>query len=503
MRTQNKLQFKTPDPKISEYFIRDQVSGFHLYTRGSGTNPEIVAGRVGNCIDLSPGNQYLEAIDTNDFEVSTGVFTVCAWVNLATPLGVNDTCSLIHKSGPESTNVFGMGRADNNYNNRIYMAIGSTTRFGINPFPSGQWVFVWMRRSGTTLTAGFTVAGETFTLGAYEINAVDAASAGVNERPLWVGSMGYWSAFWNGKIDTMMFCKTALTDAQIKEMYDMTGDDYTTLSWVSNIISWWNFNKLEPVYNDKWNVLNRELSIYKFNEGSGTVAKDSCGVADLASTGTPTWGTGILGGCTVMTTDPQFWSVADSAHFRPDIYDFVYCGWYYLDNSSFQDHHYFMTKGGDISLTNTLGVFVRRNIDQNTVTVMVDGMYMGDNAGRGRTFPANEWVFFWIRRRGGLVTCGWTPASDGKFDRTATHSFVNNGSVGTNAYSFNIGRGGDASFCWIGKIDQCYWAIKGSFSDDELEMLYNKGQGTESLMGLYDTVGAYSLPSNWSLNNRI
>ncbi|MFC1559673.1 hypothetical protein ACFL4F_01065 [Candidatus Margulisiibacteriota bacterium] len=250
-----------------------------------------------------------------------------------------------------------------------------------------------------------------------------------------------------------------------------------------------------------WDIRHKVTAYWKFNEEGGYATNDCVGnytMTPFQWDGNPPdyyahfpgWAEGMIGNAMIMgnthtggySEDCQLMFAQDSSAFNLGMNDFTFAGWI-----KYETTYEAIVDGYNISQ------FLKIRSAQHgdgRLQVAIGGAVYDDN----ELIPLNKWIFVWLRRRFGRIEMGYSLAN-------ATDEAVMNVFKGVPRISFmeetNLEMWGrfdlsmwlfssgnyPASSLWV---DNLIWCQDGYLSDIELEALYNKGKGTERLIGILE-----------------
>lgn len=182
----------------------------------------------------------------------------------------------------------------------------------------------------------------------------------------------------------------------------------------------------------------------------------------------------------------------------------IYCAKQYISNNEMQ--LLFNNGSGFVPDSTTPQTFLSKavpgGINQLEMFVKDSGNFSTSNfsIGCGATygydlspFPVNQWVFVWMRKRWGtdglctVVEAGYTSSLKKKFSGGGPNITISSkNAIGANSAPLTLGAQPTLSgfnYFLNGKLDQWMFIKNYYMPDFELESLYNKGIGTESMIG--------------------
>lgn len=499
-----------------------------LYNLTAIGSPTFTSGKLGNCTVLT-GSDSWTASDHTDFEPGTGDFTFCCWVKQPTSWSYVPYMFVKTTSGSDPTG-FGMGINPGLGNDKLMFWHGSGGAInGTTNVPTGKWVFCWAKRSGTTLTIGFTPEDVPTFNTTPEATVVTSTSLGINAANFQIG----WNGF-AGQMDQCVWIKDyALTDSDLAWIFNSgTGRTLTNTPVFNKYprISYSNYENigitdadfsiggqqnasgagyradrfldgrfdqfifsrsvltdtdLTTMFNNGLGTTtvpsHNTLSLWTFNEGNSYEALnssnysinnsyDSIAERNLVAIAGPVT---ISGGKFGYAIQGSCYTYPDDVMFQIGTGDFTFCGW--ANVASLPGMSQWLFSKATVGDTTDLAHF---GIASNNQFHAEFGTH---NTDEGVTFPyVNNWVFFWVRRTSGLLEAGYTPGFVKTFDEVAKISYVDATSIGVNSANFMIGRDNNGG-TFGGRMDQFMWSKGYAFTNQELRGLFNKGLGTEYL----------------------
>lgn len=504
---QNNLTFSQSKDAFSTWLSSKTLNFACYYFNDSGNDenyskhsliplgsPTFASGLLNNCTVLNGTSQYWYYNDDSFFEPGIGDFTACGWFwynSYGTYHGLFMKSPTSNPDNLLEINMLFLG------GDQVLQQHVGATSYQVRPttFPTGQWVFYYIRRISGALTAGFCPASTGTFNPTITINDTNNQSIGVNTSVFRVGAgqftgTTYW---WNGKIDQFIWMKD----------YGMTNSDLAVV--YNNGLGIEGSGTPTP-YN--WDLSNKNISIWRMNELSGT-ASEQFGVHNLTVAGTITYSPGIVGITDNLQANASSHSNGSRsganylyhtthADFIPGTGDFTLCGWFNLTHpvrAGLYTHY-----------------IVSKNIEQGT-NVLYLQHYPSSYGFQGAAgsigvelpeFPQSEWVFMFLKVRNGIATTGWCPSSYGDFNKRVTGSWIASGDAGNNAADFRIGgvKNGSGSDFYSpnGLIDQVIWCKGYGFSDAELSGIYNNGRGTTQISGTVNYTPRNDYMQVWQFN---
>lgn len=227
--------------------------------------------------------QYLHRMDDDTFDVGANDFTVGGWIYMEGTVDNQRIISKFHYTSDDrswvidvdnSTAASGSIRSFVSTNGSNSLAIEGTTQLSVD-----TWYFCVFRRNGDDLDVFLNASVD----GSGSMTNISGDSLYNSPKPLNVGANDDGGSSLNGKLDSVFFIETALSNAEIAGLYN-SGNGHTWSSVPQAIKDKFNNN------NGHWWDLNEEPS------ATSNTWFDSAGSADLTGVNSPTLANGITAG---------------------------------------------------------------------------------------------------------------------------------------------------------------------------------------------------------------
>ncbi len=179
-----------------------------------------VEGKIGLALEFDGADDYIDCGKDESLDIGTGDFTFEAWAYTSTPAETGGWAGIVDKGHSYSTTdgaVLGVGT-----NNKVLFALNHMDPYSDDAFYSSltlnldQWYHLVGVKNGTVLKLyinGQHDTTHTITNGPYDIT---------NSAPLVIGHnyVNLSGRFHNGTIDEVRIYNRALTEAEIKWLYE-------------------------------------------------------------------------------------------------------------------------------------------------------------------------------------------------------------------------------------------------------------------------------------------
>ena len=218
-------------------------------------------------------------------------------------------------------------------------------------------------------------------------------------------------------------------------------------------------------------LLTRLVSYWKLDEASSD-AIDACGSNTLAPNGSPASAPGIVNGARTFSGDHQYFSLPTNSDFETGAIDFTFTAWVSMTNKL--DHHNFIGKQVELpAAIRDYSLYYDVNFDRFIFQVAgSDGVTLTRAMANSLGSPAsNTWYFL----AGGYDYASsqiWIRVNNGSKEYVGFSGAVHEGPA-----PFMIGSVDNPNIGYhAGQLDEIgFW--KRTLTDNELDTLYNAGQG--------------------------
>lgn len=402
----------------------DSSGNNHIGTVSStgGTAAWIPQGKSGGAIDLSPagtstfGDYYIRV--PNFFDPAATDFTIAAWVKLdqASDAGSNQT--IFAQEGSTGRSI--LYRDVNSGQLRSYL--GGVTSSSVGAIPTGAWTHVALVKSGSSLQFYINGALDSTRTAASQSSTGDFR-IGAHKSP------SATNANWNGAMDEVQISKSALTAAQVSNVFNGT-------------------------------------VFYQLDEASGTVAHDSSGnfyTGSVSSAGgAATWVAQgkVNGAIDFAPTGSNLYGnyyVNVPNFFDPAATDFTVAAWVKLDQAS--------SAGSNQTILAQEGGAGRSILFRDVDTGKLKSYLGGINTTSTASIPVGSWTHVALVKSGSSIQLYINGALDATGTVTAESSTGN----------FRIGAHKSPSATsanWNGAIDEVKLSKK-AFTAAQISSLYN------------------------------